>query len=411
MAQIVYRVSVPDVGPDGRTRRVTRRFRAHGRRRPDGLDDFLGQYPKDSARIVYDVRVRINGREESHTCPTRQKADEVAATEEAKKVAGTAIDSRSGRVTFETYAKRWLAQHTDLRPTTRELYGLLLEKWLKPELGDLPIGRMTPDLWRGWHATATRKHPGSLQPGKAYKLGRAILNTAVEDRLITSNPCRVRHAAVEDSPERPVATVEQVYAIADAIEPRYRALVLLATFCCLRFGEAAGLSRGRIDLKTGTVTIEEQAIELAGGKVIFGPPKTNAGRRRVPVPAPLLAELKTHLRTYVGTGADALVFTSPQGHPLRRTKFRGFWLTACRKAGVSDLKFHDLRHSGATMAGHEGATLRELMDLLGHTTPTVALRYQHSTEDRKRALANSIGKRILADRSKSTRDKRGMSRA
>jgi integrase len=167
-------------------------------------------------------------------------------------------------------------------------------------------------------------------------------------------------------------------------------MVLLGAYCSLRLGELAGLRRNRVDLLHRTITVEEQAIELAGGRVVFGPPKTAAGRRVVAVPAELVEIIEEHLAAHVGIESDALVFTSPEGYPLRRTKFRFPWATACAKAGITGLHFHDLRGSGATWAATAGATVRELMARLGHTTPAVALRYQHATLDRDHAIAEKL---------------------
>ena len=93
----------------------------------------------------------------------------------------------------------------------------------------------------------------------------------------------------------------------------------------------------------------------------------------------------------MGAEADALVFTSPEGHPLRRTKFRPRWAGACRSAGVTGLHFHDLGGSGATWAAVAGATLPELMHRLGQRTHTAALRYQHATDGRHREVADRLG--------------------
>jgi len=163
-------------------------------------------------------------------------------------------------------------------------------------------------------------------------------------------------------------------------------------------GELAGLRRRRVDLLHRTITIEEAAVELAGGQVVFGPPKTEAGRRVVALPRELVEILKTHLDDHVGSDPEALVFTSPEGHPLRRTKFRCKWLEACKKAGISGLHFHDLRGSGATWAATAGATVRELMTRLGHTTPGVAppLPARHrraGPSDRRHPRSPSEGRR------------------
>lgn len=277
-----------------------------------------------------------------------------------------------------------------LSPTTRELYDILWRKWLEPTFGDIALGDMTTESWRTWHSTTSREHPGSTQPGKAYRLARGILNTAVEDGMIRSNPCQVKGAGKEHAPERPIAMPNEVARIADAIGPEYAPMVLLAAYASLRFGELAGLRRSSIDLLHSTVNVSTQAVELKGGQVVFKDPKSGSGRK-VRIDDDLAKTLNQHLDDYVDPAPDALVFTSPEGHPLRRTKFRNRWQTACTKAQVSGLHFHDLRGSGATWAGHQGATVAELMHRLGHRTPTVAMRYQHATAERDQAIADRLG--------------------
>jgi integrase len=304
------------------------------------------------------------------------------------------------RETFGNYAKRVLKlgvgrNGKPLSPTTAELYDVLWRLWLEPTFGDVALGDLTPEKWRTWHATASAEHPGSTQPAKAYRLARAILATAVEDDKIPVNPCKVKGAGREQAPERPIATPDEVLKIAEAIEPQYRAMVLLAAFCSLRFGELAGLRRSGVDLLHRSVRVVEQAVELAGGKVVFKEPKSSSGRT-VAIPAEVVKVLEAHLAEHVGPEPTALVFTSPEGHPLRRTKFRPRWTHACTKAGVSDLHFHDLRGSGATWAAHTGATVAELMLRLGHRTPTVAMRYQHATAERDQAIADKLDALMLA---------------
>lgn len=304
------------------------------------------------------------------------------------------------RETFGVYAKRWLAlgmsRHgKPLSPTTKELYEILWRKWLEPTFGNVALGDLTVESWRTWHATECAEHAGSTQPGKAYRLARAILNTAVEDGKIRVNPCQVKGAGKEQAAERPIAMPDQVLEIAAAIGDEYRPLVLLAAWCSMRFGELAGLRRSRIDLLHRTIKVAEQGVELAGGKMVFKEPKSDSART-VAVPDELVSILEDHLAEYVGPEPDALVFTSPEGHPLRRTKFRPRWQTACNKAGISGLHLHDLRGSGATWAATTGATVAELMARLGHRTPTVAMRYQHATQDRDRDIATKLGALMAA---------------
>ena len=205
------------------------------------------------------------------------------------------IDPTAGETTFRQFADEWLEARLDLRPNTRSLYRILLDKLLLPYVGDSPIGSMTRKSWKRWYLKVSAIAPESLQPGKAYKLAHAILSSAVDDRRITYNPCVVKGAAAEKSPERPIATITQADALAAAIEPEYRAMVLLAFYGGLRFGELAGLRRRNVDLMHGTGKVEEQAIERANGRTEFGPPKTEAGKRTTTLPKDALEALRDHL--------------------------------------------------------------------------------------------------------------------
>lgn len=350
-----------------------------------------------------------DGKRRSAPMTFAAKADASAwlAKIETETVAGEWRAPELGRETFGTYGKRWLGHRQDLRPRTRELYSALWARWLEPAWGGVPLATMTAEGWRTWWVDTTAAHPGSTQPAKAYRLARAMLNQAVDDGLLRANPCRVKGAGREVAPERPIAMPDQVAKIAEAIDERYRVMVLLAAYCSLRFGELAGLRRSRVNPLHRSITVEEQAVELANGTVTFGPPKTAAGRRVVHFPAELLPLVEDHLDRFVDEAPDALLFTSPGqrlpggrrdvSHPLRRSKFRPRWEAACETARVTGLHFHDLRGSGATWAATGGATVRELMARLGHATPAVALRYQHATAERDRAIADRLGALLRAE--------------
>lgn len=211
-----------------------------------------------------------------------------------------------------------------------------------------PHGHAQHGSWRAWYLRQMAENPGSTQPGKAYRLARAMLNTAVEDGLLRTNPWKVKVAGAQHAEERPVAMPGQVAKLVEAVHPKYRTMVLLAAYCSLRFGELAGLRRRRIDLLHHTVTVEETAVELAGGRVVFGPPKTAASRRVVSLPPELVQTLEQHLADHVGPRPDALVFTDLDDEPLGRQRFRPLWAAACAGAKINGLHFHDLRGSGAS---------------------------------------------------------------
>jgi integrase len=192
----------------------------------------------------YDVRLRDPaGRVYNRTFPTKRAAERYEAQEKADRSRGAWVDPRNGSITLSEWSARWMAQRPELRERTRDLYSGLLRLHILPTLGSRELGQLTPSQVRTWHATMrSPTGPGASTSAKAYRLLRAMLTTAVIDEVILRNPCQVAGAGIERAPERPVATVAQVDALADAILPRFRAIVILASWCGLRRGEATSTS-------------------------------------------------------------------------------------------------------------------------------------------------------------------------
>jgi integrase len=184
--------------------------------------------------------------------------------------------------------------------------------------------------------------------------------------------------------------------IADAVEPRFRALFLTAAFAGLRFGELAALTRRRVDLEAGTISVVDNQVELSGGLLLVGPPKSEAGRRTLVVPDALVPELNAHLDAFVAPGGDARVFTGAKGAPIRRHNWWGKWNAATETVGLTGFRFHDLRHTCNTLTAATGASTRELMHRMGHSSAAAALRYQHAKRDRDAVIAHALD-RIIED--------------
>jgi integrase len=315
---------------------------------------------------------------------------------ESQMVTGEWTDPQRGKVKLGVYAERWIAQRANLRARTVELYTWLLGRHIRPYLGDVPIGKITPELVRDWRAALLGEGVSASATAKAYRLLRAVLMTAVDDRIIPRNPCRIRGAGDEAPEERPVLTVAQVFELADRIaDRRFRALVLLATFASLRWGEAIALTREDIDLGARVVTVRRQYVELTG-QLVLGPPKSRAGTRIVAIPAVIIPALREHLDTYVRSDTTALVFTGPRGGILRRGNFRrgSGWARAAAGVGVPGLHFHDLRHTGNTLAAQTGASLADLKARMGHDSVRAAMIYQHATTAADRRIADALDQAI-----------------
>jgi integrase len=228
---------------------------------------------------------------------------------------------------------------------------------------------------------------------KAYRLLKAVLNTAADDGVIRRNPCRIKGASVEKSQERPVLSARQVFDLASVIDSRYQALLLLAVFGSLRWGELVALRRADVDLSAHTVRVSRQLAELRGGGFGFAPPKSDAGKRVVVIPASIMPIVREHVERMGDVDDAQLIFTSPEGTPLRHPNFRQrVWLPALQSAGLPLIHFHDLRHTGNMLAAGAGAGLRELMERMGHSTTRAALTYLHASDERQRAIAEAMSK-------------------
>lgn len=272
-------------------------------------------------------------------------------------------DPDLGRASFGEYAASWIKERPGLRPNTVQTYQYVLARHLLPSFGNRAVADIREAHVRRWRGELLDSGASAAIVAKAYRLMKAIMSTAVDDGIVQRNPCRVRGAGQDRSPERPVLSIGQVVALAEVMPERYQALVLLAAFGSLRWGELAALRRRDVDVEHGTIRVERSLTELAGGGRMFGPPKSAAGKRVVVVPAVIRPALAHHMATFTASPPDALVFTSPTGAPLRDGNFRRrVWDPALTKAGLSDTHFHDLRHTGNTLTAIAGASLRELMD-------------------------------------------------
>jgi integrase len=330
------------------------------------------------------------------TFATRPEAARFLAQVETDLARGEWTDPRAGRVLFAEWAARWRDTTTNLRPNTRALHAYLLRRFLLPAFADTALADLDLMAVRSWLARLERAAVSPNTVAKAYRLLARIMDTAVEAGLIVRNPCSVKGAATERAAEMRVATVAQVAALAQAIHPRFRALVLVAAYAGLRWGELVGLRAKRVDLLHGRITVAEQATEI-DGQFTWGPPKTEAGRRTVTLPAVAAEALAEHLSTYSQPGPEGLVFTSAEGALLRRSNFqRRVWRPATRAVGLAGLRFHDLRHTAATLSIAAGASTRELMARMGHSSSAAALRYQHVMAGRDAAIAAALDELIEA---------------
>lgn len=343
------------------------------------------------------------------TFASKRDAEQWLTVTEASMLRGDWIDPLLGKITLQEYGERWIAERK-LSVRTREEHVRTFRLHVVPFLGAKPVGEMSTELVRWWRAALLSDGRTEIRVAKAYKLLRAIMYTAVDDGRAKRNPCRIKGADQEHSPERPIATVVEVFALADRMPARFRALVLAAAFSGLRWGELIALRRRDIDLDQPAVRVPRKFAQLNSGAVVEGPTKSAAGVRTVALPDLILTDLRRHMDQHVRPGSDALVFVGEKGAVLKRGNWRRSvkWTKAVDEAGLPDgFRFHDLRHTGNHLAAAAGASTRELMHRMGHGSTRAALIYQHATSDRDLEIAKELSRRAMAAREKAEKEAQG----
>lgn len=332
-----------------------------------------------------DGRTRTGDR----TFATKVEATRHLAEIEAELVRGSWSDPRGRSVKLAAYADEWLV-HRKLAIRTRELYADLLRLHIKPQIGNMRLGSITPLEVRRWYHER-QDNTGATRLRQSYSLLRTILNTAVRDGLLPSNPCQITGAGVDRIAERPYLSREQAEALADAMPAQMRVLVVVTLWAHLRLGELLALRREDFDVKRGTLHIHRQIVRTKSGP-IETTTKTKNGRV-VHLPSQAREALADHLASRESAARDDWLFTHSSGQPLARHHVGLAWSRARKKTGLDGYHFHDLRHAGLTYVAQKGATTRELMARAGHTSVRAAMIYQHASERRDAELAE-----LLSDR-------------
>lgn len=335
------------------------------------------------------------------------KADAEAylATVQADLIRQTWKAPVSSEHTVDSYGLKWIAERP-LKDTSRIRY---LEDWnnhISPRIGDYQLDQVTPEVIRTWYSelgtdladklasknkisTATRQD-GTSTVARCYRIIRAVLNTAVEDELITSSPCRIKNGGTYRNTERPTLTIAEIDQLSKCVSPRYKSLVLALAWTGIRLGEATELRRRDLDLPHGIIRVDRAAYPNPDGGYLVDTPKSRAGHRTIAIPAFLGAELQEHLSNYANdVSSETLVFPTRTGDcaygaaQLAITK-------ALRVMGRTDIRVHDLRHTGQVLAAQSGATLADLMARLGHSSVNAAMKYAHAAGDHGRQVADRM---------------------
>ena len=339
------------------------------------------------------------------TFANRKDAEAWLKIQDADMTKGTwkpkTTDDTASRIPLHDYALEWINSRRGktgepLRLSTRKTYLGQLQL-IDPALGKIALANITPALVGKWYSSLDPAH--ASRNVNTYKMLKSIMETARKDRAITENPCTENYTRPSRRKEIKIATPDEVTVIADNMQPRLRAAVFIAAWTGVRQGELRELRRKDVNIKLGTLSIQRAVSRSrdANGHYLVGEPKTEAGKRVVSIPPHIIADMELHLKTYVGKNLDSLLFPATDGithiapSSLHGDAHKGFGFYWARQvAGRPDLRWHDLRHTGATMAARAGATTADLMRRVGHTTAQVAMIYQHSDSQRDAQIAERM---------------------
>lgn len=354
---------------------------------------------------------------QEHARHFQRKADAQRWLDEvtADLVTGSYVDPAAGRRRFEPYARAWLAAQT-FDVSSRETVTKRLTNHLTPAFGSMQLREIRTSTVRAWlGGQAARLAPRTVE-GHLTILS-AILDAAVEDRLIASNPCRASSVKLPKPPRGRIVpwSTELVGRIIEAHSERYRGLPIVGAGLGLRQGEAFGLALDDIDFLRRVVHIRRQ-IRTVDNLPVFAPPKGNK-TRDIPLSDWVAMQLSAFYKEYSARSVTLpwrdqdgrpvtarLLFTSSRGAVRRPTYNQSYWHPAISAVGIEPSRatgFHQLRHHYASILLDGGVSIRQLADHLGHTDPGYTLRvYTHlipDSEDRTRRAIDSAFQNLGAD--------------
>ncbi|CAN5874342.1 hypothetical protein BH23ACT5_BH23ACT5_09980 [soil metagenome] len=336
-----------------------------------------------------------SGQERSKTFERKIDAQRWLDEVTADLVTGRYVDPRAGRVTVGEWASVWLASQTFDAATMETMTSRIRTHILALPIGNTELRAVRPSTVQAWLRNRQAVLAASYVRLLLANLS-TILQAAVEDRVIASNPATVSSVKAPRVDRRQVVpwTTERVHAVIDGHPADLAGVAVVAAGCGLRQGEAFGLEVDAVDFLGRAVRVVQQ-LRRVGRATEVALPK--GGRtREVPLPDVVAVVLAEHMR--IRSVTSGLLFSNRDGGPLTRAYFtHNGWRPALEAAGVEASRvngMHALRHHYASLLLNEGVSIRAVSEYLGHHDPGFTLRtYAHlmpDAEDRARAAIDKV---------------------
>lgn len=352
-----------------------------------------------NGKSAYLVRYRDPaGKERSRQFARKVDAEGFLHSTEVAKRDGSWLDPTRAKLRLRDWVDLWEPSTVNLSPSTKARQDGIVQGHIVPRFGDLPLARIENADVQAWVAELSAQGLAPATVKKIYDVFAKCVQAAVDDQRLPRNPARpVRLPKDDDREEMRFLSASEVEALCAVIDPSYRAWLLFMAYGGLRFGEAAALRWGRVNLLRGRVEVAEGVVEL-GGALVFGPPKTRSGRRVVPVPQVVRAELAQ--LTGPNPDPEGFVFSSPNDGVLRVNNFRRrVWDPAVGHAQLGRVRIHDLRHTAISLWIAAGLNPKEVSVRAGHSNVAFTLqRYGHLYPESEDRMADALDALIAGAR-------------
>lgn len=360
----------------------------------------------DGKTISYRVRWREvkDGPQLTRSFRTKAAADSFRKQLDAALDAGTYVSPKTAETPFEDYYNAWKERQI-WRPGTRARVERTVRLHILPVFGPRALNEITradcETVLATWRTTYAEKTTALM-----FTTLRTILRAAVADDVLRRSPTDgIKLAKPSRVAPFRLPTTDEIFRIADAIRPEFRAMVFLGAGAGLRSGEALAITTDRIEWAPGAIRVEASLQTYPGGEIVEVEPKTKTSNRIVPVAADVLEELGRHLEAEAArTGAETsgYLFTI-RDHPVSRTAWGEIWRNARSAAGLPDgMRFHDLRHYYASLLIASGLSVKAVQARLGHASATETLEtYAHlwpNSDDETRTAIAGEWARAKAER-------------
>ena len=328
---------------------------------------------------------------------TKKAVQEAMARLQSRKLDGTLGDA--GRLTVGEFLTHWLENSAKptIRATTHASYQSVIKLHIKPRLGGLALSKLAPAHVQGLYSEMERTGASPRLRQLTHAILRRAVNQAVKWGAIPRNVCDAVDPPRVARKEIHALTAEQAKALLKAAaDDRLGAIYTLAITTGLRLGELFGLQWADVDLAagSGSLCVRHTLMEM-NGKLSLSEPKTAKSRRKVELSAMAVAALWDHRRKMLaaGHGFEGHVFRDSRGGPLRRSHFTAdTFKPLLKRAGLPDIRFHDLRHTAATLMLSGGEHPKVVQEMLGHSNISMTMdTYSHVLPTMQRAAVDRLG--------------------